>query len=177
MYFDAGDSLNLNQQGAADGSAFELRNTAPVDVAPVAPAVTVSTQATRVRMISYYIDNVTNPLRPRLVRRINNGGGTGATTFNNLLGTAVAFDVDNLQITYDLADGALNPTNVKMVAADFTTAGRCAPSACSRNQIRKINILLSARSRLPLKAMGQYLYNRLQTQVSLRSLSFVDKYR
>ena len=30
-------------------------------------------RATRIRMISYYIDNVTDPERPRLVRRINNG--------------------------------------------------------------------------------------------------------
>jgi hypothetical protein len=174
VFFAAGDSLNLNQQAAADGTARELQNTLPADGAPPAGATTINTQATRVRMISYYIDNVTDPLRPRLIRRMNNGS---ATTFDNTLGTAVAFDVENLTISYDLANSATNPANVRMEAVDFTVAGRCAPSPCSRNQIRKVNILLGGRSRLPLKGTFQFLRNRLQTQVSMRSLAFVDKYK
>ena len=122
--------MNLNQQAVADGSATELRGTAPIDTPPVAPATFVTTTASRVRMISYYIDSVTDPLRPRLVRRMNNGS---ATTFDNTLGTAVAFDVENLQITYDLADGVTNPANVRMVPADLNgTAGRCTPNPCCR---------------------------------------------
>ena len=72
-------------------------------------------------MVTYYIDATTDPQHPRLVRRINNGHPTG---FNNNLGTAVAFDIESLQLTYDLADGVGNPANVRMVAADLTgTAG------------------------------------------------------
>jgi hypothetical protein len=195
--FAANDSLNLNQAGpplgAADGTASELRATAPLDTldrppvanAPCAPLPVrcdfVSTQATKIRMISYYIDNVTDPRRPRLVRRMNNGGEWDV--FDNTDGTAVAFDIEGLTISYDLADGASNPSNVRMDDSDlFATVagvgtGRCAPAPCYPNQIRKINIMLSARSRLPRRGTQQFFRNRLVTQVSLRSLAFVDLYR
>jgi prepilin-type N-terminal cleavage/methylation domain-containing protein len=175
VFFDAGDSLNLNQQGGGlDGTSRDVRASDPVDTAPVAPAVFVTTLASRVRMISYYIDNVTDPLRPRLIRRMNNGH---EINFDNTLGTAVAFDVENLQITYDLADGVTNPANVRMVKADLDGTGRCLPNPCSRNNIRKVNILLAGRSKVAAKGTRQFLRNRLQTQVSLRSLAFVDRYR
>ena len=134
-------------------------------------------------MISYYIDATTPtgaPAAPRLVRRMNNGSGTTAsTTFNNKLGTTVAFDVDNLQITYDLNDGVNNPSGVRMIAADLAPAGTgaCAPNPCSVNQIRKVNIVLTGRSHTVLKNSGQYMHNTLTSQVSLRSLAFVDRYR
>jgi hypothetical protein len=131
-------------------------------------------KATRIRMITYYLDATTDAQRPRLVRRMGNGD---PLTFNNTLGTAVAFDVENLQITYDLADGATNPANVRMTAADLAGTGRCAPNPCSRNQIRKVNVLLAARSRAMMKGTRQFLRNRLQTQISLRSLAFVDRYQ
>jgi prepilin-type N-terminal cleavage/methylation domain-containing protein len=189
VFFDAADSMNLNQQaGGLDGTARDLRSSIPVDVAPAPPApcggpapqpsctTFVPTLASRVRMLSYYIDNVTDPLRPRLVRRMNNGH---ATIFDNTLGTAVAFDVENLQISYDLADGVSNPANVKMVTADLdgTGLGRCVPNPCSRNNIRKVNIVMAGRSKIAAKGTRQFLRNRLQTQVSLRSLAFVDRYR
>ncbi len=174
--FAAADSLNLNQQAAADGTVKELRLTPAPDVyaAPVplpvpAPPPVIATEATRIRMISYFIDATTDPQRPRLMRRIN-----------NMAATAVAFDIENLQFSYDLADGVTNPANVRMAAVDLVSpnvGGRCAPDACSPNQIRKVNILLAARSRTPMKGTRQYLRNRLMTQVSLRSLAFVDRYQ
>jgi len=174
LFFDVGDSLRLNQTAAAAGTLAQLRATPPADTPPVAPAVFVNTLAARIRMISYYLDVTTDPRRPRLVRRINNGH---PTAFDNSLGTVVAFDVENLQITYDLADGVTNPTNVGMVDADLNGTGACAPRACSPNQIRKVNIMLSGRSRLPMRTTGQYFHNTLVTQASLRSLAFVDRYR
>jgi prepilin-type N-terminal cleavage/methylation domain-containing protein len=174
VFFDANDSLNLNQQVAAAGTARALRADPPVDSDPVLPLTLVTATASRIRMISYYIDNVADPLRPRLIRRMNNGS---ATTFDNTLGTAVAFDVENLQITYDIADAVTNPANVRMVAADLAGTGRCLPNPCSRNNIRKINILMSGRSRVASKSTRQFIRNRLETQVSLRSLAFVDRYR
>ncbi len=180
--FVAGDSMNLNQQGAADGTVRELAsgdnpgnlNPSPnrdiytplVPLPNPAPEPVIATDASRIRMISYYIDAVTDPKRPRLVRRINNGAAT-----------AVAFDVENLSISYDLVDGVTNPANVRMTQADLAGTGACAPSACSPNMIRKINIMLSARSKSKLKGSGQHLRNRLLTQVSFRSLAFVDKYK
>jgi prepilin-type N-terminal cleavage/methylation domain-containing protein len=178
IFFDPGDSLNLNQTAAADGTLLEVRNTAPVDpligaVCNPAPCI-APTRATRIRMITYYVDAVTDPDRPRLVRRMNNGH---PTTFNNNLGTAVAFDIENLQITYDLADGVTNPANVRMTDADLDGNGACSPDPCNVNQIRKVNVLLAARSRSPLRGSNQFFRNHLLTQISLRSLAFVDEYQ
>jgi prepilin-type N-terminal cleavage/methylation domain-containing protein len=174
VFFDPGDSLNLNQTAAASGTVLQLRAAAPVDTAPVAPAVFVTTQATRIRMITYYLDNTTDPVHPRLVRRMNNGD---PLVFNNNLGTTVAFDIENLQITYDLADGVTNPANVRMVAADLAGGGACGVNPCSPNQIRKVNLLMGGRSKAVLKSSRQFMRNRLFSQVSLRSLAFVDRYR
>ncbi len=176
VFFEPADSLNLNQLAPPDGTVLDLRNnTAPPDVLPAPPAQQViPTSASKIRMVTYYIDNVTDPQHPRLVRRINNGH---PTAFNNNLGTAVAFDIENLQITYDLADGVGNPANVRMVAADLNGTGACNPDDCSPNQIRKVNIMLAGRSRLPMRGTRQFFRNTLVTQVSLRSLAFVDRYR
>jgi hypothetical protein len=173
VFFDAGDSLGLNQTAAADGTAGELRNTAPVDTTPAAGCC-VSTTATRIRLITYYLDVTTDPRRPRLVRRMNNGH---PTDFDNALGTIVAFDIEDLQITYDIVDGVTNPSNVRMNDADLDGTGACAPDPCSPNQIHKVNILLAGRSRIPMRGTQQFFRNRLVTQVSLRSLSFVDRYQ
>lgn len=168
--FDVGDSLNLNQPDAEQGTVKWIRDAEPTGMS----AGFFATTATRIRMISYYLDAVTDPQRPRLVRRINNGH---ETSFDNELGTAVAFDIENLQFTYDLADGVTNPSNIRMVAADLTGTGGCAPNECSPNQIRKLNLFIAARSSSPLSATRQFFRNALVTQVSLRSLAFVDRYR
>jgi prepilin-type N-terminal cleavage/methylation domain-containing protein len=177
--FAANDSLRLNQTIAADGTALELRNTAPQDVIPNPqtnpPQYLISSNATRIRMISYYLDVTTDAAHPRLIRRINNGGAWD--DFDNANGTVVAFDIENLQFTYDLSDGVSNPANVRMNDVDLTSAGPCKPNPCYPSQIRKINIMLSGRSRLPRKGSNQFFRNRLVTQVSLRSMAFVDRYR
>ena len=126
-------------------------------------------------MISYYIDNWTDSRRLRLVRRINNGSWNN---FDNLTGgTAVAFDIEGLQITYDLVDGVNNPSNVRMDDDDLAGASAKCATSCFPNQIRKINIMMSARSRLPRRGTQEFFRTRLVTQVSLRSLAFVDRYR
>ena len=177
--FAAADSLRLNQTAAADGTALELRNTAPTDLVPNPqtnpPQFLISSTATRIRMISYYLDVTTDSARPRLIRRINNGGTWN--DFDNSNGTVVAFDIENLQFTYDLSDGVSNPANVRMNDNDLTSAGPCKPNPCYPRQIRKVNILLSGRSRLPRKGVAAKLQERLVTQVSLRSMAFVDRAR
>ncbi len=176
--FAANDSLKLNQSTAADGTAQELRNTAPTDTCTPSATCFVSTEATRIRMISYYLDVATDPARPRLIRRMNNSTDPAKwNDFDNSAGTVVAFDIEQLQITYDLVDGVTNPANVRMNDADLDGTGRCAPDPCFANQIRKVNILLAGRSRLPRRGTNQFYRNRLITQVSLRSLAFVDRYR
>lgn len=171
--FADADSLRLNQSTVLAGTLRALNNAAP-DLATQAANAIAQTQATRIRMITYYLDVTTTPGRPRLVRRMNNGH---PTNFNNTtLGSAVGFDVENLQISYDLNDGATNPSDVKMNAADLAGTGACAPNSCSPNQIRKVNITLTGRSAQKFQPLKRYFRNTLTSQVSLRALAFVDEY-
>jgi hypothetical protein len=61
--------------------------------------------------------------------------------------------------------------------AELDGSGRCSPTPSYPSQIRKINISLAGRSRMVRRGTRQYFRNRLSTQVSLRSLAFVDRYR
>jgi hypothetical protein len=167
--FQTGDSLNLNQTGGGiTGNLASLNAMAPTGAA--APA---ATRITRIRMISYYLDNVTSPGRPRLVRRINNGH---ETDFDNTLGTAVALDIENLQFTYDLNDGASNPGGVRFLDEDLTDSGACAPDACAPTEIRKINVTLMARSHSD-DPQAKVIRNTLTSQVALRGMALVNDYQ
>ena len=84
--FANNDSLKLNQTAATAGNVVALRAAAPPDTLT---GGSIPTSATRVRMISYYLDTTVSA-HPRLVRRVNNGH---ETTFNNASGTAVAIDM------------------------------------------------------------------------------------
>jgi len=181
--FAGADALNLNQPAAAAGNLAAVNATAPPLLntspcpAPAAgqPPVTCwNTFITRVRMITYYIDATTDPKHPRLVRRVNNGS---PTTFDNNSGTAVALDVENLTFRFDINDGNVNPANVEMNAGDIAGTGACAPVPCSPNQIRKVNIMLGARSANAVNPKARTYHNTLTSQVSFRGMSFVDEYR
>lgn len=119
-----------------------------------APGQYPPTTATRLVMVTYYLD-VTDPTSPRLVRQV--GAGTPL---------AIALGIENFQLSYDLVDGVTNPTNVKTPV-----------DPNSPQEIRKANVFLTARSEMPHRITRQFLRNSLSTQVSLRSLSFVDRYR
>jgi Tfp pilus assembly protein PilW len=167
LTFASGDSLRLNQPGAASGNLTALNAAVPAND-PTAVNVT------RIRMISYYLDATHDPNHPRLARRINNGH---PTSFNNTLGTAVAIDAENLQFSYDISNGTTNPGGVEMNADDLTVAGACSPAACGPTQIRKVNVALTGRSRDSMNQAARVLRNTLQSQVSLRGMAFVDRYR
>lgn len=144
-YFAAGDPMHLNQPGAETGSILALRSGAAFP----------PTTATRVVLVSYFIDAATDPAWPRLIRQVNLG-----------VQPAVALGVENLQFSFDLVDGQANPANVKTPDADH-----------SANQIRKVNIFMAGRSQDVDQTTHAYFRNAVATQVSLRSLSFVDRYR
>jgi hypothetical protein len=108
-----------------------------------------------VNLVSYYIDAVTDPALPRLVRQVN---------MNARL--AIALGIENYQVTYDLVDGGANPTNVETPVL---------PS--SPNHIRKANLFLAARALAVNPRTRQFFRNTVATQVSLRSLAFVDRYQ
>jgi prepilin-type N-terminal cleavage/methylation domain-containing protein len=165
--FASGDPMNLNQAAAALNGTVD-------DLATMAPTAANSATASRVRMITYYLDNTLDPTTLRLVRHLGWGDPTLAI---NQRGMAVAFDIDNLLFSYDIRDSAANPANVRMVAADLLTTGPCNPNACSPTQIRKVNVYMAARSERVAEETQRFTRNSLNTQVSLRSLALVDRYR
>jgi hypothetical protein len=166
--FAAGDSLRLNQSGiAANGTLRALNQQAPVND----PA---ATRISRMRMITYYLDDTADAAHPRLVRRVNNGD---SVTFDNELGTAVTMDAVDLQFTYDISNGAGNPGGVEMSPLDMTNGGSCSPNACAETQIRKVNLMLRTRTPNPQSLTTNFLTNTLESQVSLRAMAFVDRYR
>ncbi len=144
--FAASDPLNLNQPQASQGTILMLRDQDTLVFPP--------TTATRVWLVTYYLDTTTDPQTPRLIRRVNSRPGA-----------VVALVLEDLQLSYDLVDGATNPTDVKSPVA---------PN--SPNQIRKVNVFVSGRSDARMRNTGEYLRRSLTTQVSFRSLSFVDRY-
>ena len=146
LFMGSGDPMRLNQPAAERGNFVDLQT---------APGVYPATTATRVLLISYYIDTVTDPALPRLVRQVGMGPRL-----------AIAMGMENLQVTYDLVDGLTNPANVETPVA---------PN--SPNQIRKINLFASARSLDRNGNSHQFMRNSMATEVGLRSLSYADRYR
>jgi hypothetical protein len=185
----AGDLLGINQMDAdtgddsVAGTLIDFREAAPADpgVPTFMPApnntIRISrSNATRIRMVSYFVD--TTAAVPRLMRQI---GGTPAN--------AVAIGVESFRISYDIANQATNPTSVRMDAEDLAGNGACPDDpatvdeieACSENQIRKVNVVLSMRAaqidESRLLQGGTSAQSTLYAQVSLRSLAFVDRYQ
>jgi hypothetical protein len=78
----------------------------------------------------------------------------------------VSLDIEDLQITYDLVDGFTNPAGVDQPVAPNSAA-----------QIRKATVALLARSHSEQRATGRFHYQTLRTQISFRSLSFLDRYQ
>jgi Tfp pilus assembly protein PilW len=142
--FAAGDSFNINQRGAAQGTLLQLR----------ADGVFPQTTATRIVMHTYYVDAMTTPGSPRLVRRLN------ARAAQPLAGV-----VEDLEMSFDLVDGDTNPIDVKQPIAPNTP-----------NEIRKVNLHIGVRSERRSSQRNDYLRQHVSTVVSVRSLAFVNRY-
>jgi hypothetical protein len=145
VFFEAGDPFSLNDRTAAQGTILNLAG----------GGVYPPTTATRITMVTYYLDTTTDPNVPRLSRQVN---------FNQEL--AIALGAENLQFTYDIVDEVTNPSNVPEP-----------PVGTGHNQIRKANLFLSARSLEVSPHTKEFVRNSLATDVGFRSLSFVDRYR
>ncbi len=148
LKFVTGDAFGFNQSGQPNGTMIQMQSS---------PGVYPQTSATRIWMISYYLDNTTVPNNVRLVRQVN---------FNPA--QPVGETLENLQFTYNFVDGVTNPSNQASI-----------PAGLSENQIRAVNILLGVRSPVAsfLNNSRRYLRSNLQTQVSLRSMAYVNQYK
>jgi hypothetical protein len=115
-------------------------------------------------MITYYVDNTTTPGTPRLTRQIQ-----------NFAPTALAGVVEDLDLTYDLVDAALNPTAVPSLP--WTDNSQSPPVTYNSNQIRKVNVHVGVRSEQMSKPTQDYVRNHITTSVDVRSLASVDRYK
>ncbi|MGB0036106.1 MAG: prepilin-type N-terminal cleavage/methylation domain-containing protein [Candidatus Acidiferrales bacterium] len=150
--FGGADAFKLNLTGKANGTIVNLQNGIASPGGPYPP-----TTATRVWMITYYIDSNTVPLRPQLTRQVN---------FNPA--QAVGEVIEDLEISYDIND------------AVATVPAVDAPQPIlpdTPNQIRKINLFLAARSETWYSKTKTYFRNNLETEVSIRALSFYQQYK
>jgi type II secretory pathway pseudopilin PulG len=170
LTFNPGDALGFNQFDATLnmlGTTNQLRAAAPADVTPeVVNAGLIQdgpSRVSRVRMITYFVNITADPTSPRLMRQVGSDPPV-----------AVSFELEAFRVSYDMADGVVNPANVRMTAADMAAGGPCG-GACSPNQIRKANVVLAIRSARRTRENGFY-HNTLFTQVAIRNLAFVDRY-
>ncbi|MEW5981365.1 MAG: prepilin-type N-terminal cleavage/methylation domain-containing protein [Acidobacteriota bacterium] len=148
VFFEQGhlaDAFGFNQRNAESGTILQIRTGQSFP----------TTSATRVMIVTYYIDDVTAPGQVRLMRR-------EGFQPPRLVGTGI----ENLQFTFDIVDGTTNPTNQQDAVAPNT------PS-----QIRKLNLFVACRSEGRLAQTRQPVRSSVATQVSLRSMSFMDRYR
>ena len=146
VYFDPApaDPFNFNQRNAASGSITQI----------LGPVLTVQ----RVLMYTYYVTPVSGD--PHLMRQLNFGTAQ-----------ALAGVVEDLQLTYDMVDGTVNPTDVTDLPV--TISG----TTYTPNQIRKVNVHIGVRSETMNMKTHDYLRTHVSTVVSLRSLAFVDRYQ
>jgi hypothetical protein len=153
LTFGTGDAFGLNGRSDTGGTIKQLETSSTCGGAN---SCFPSTLATRVWMISYYLDNVSSPPFVRLIRQIN--------LYSPVV---VGETLENLQFTYNFVDGITNPSNQPTV-----------PTGNSESQIRSVNIYLGARSSYTVHQGNNtsYARNNLMTQVSLRSLAYVDRY-
>ena len=150
-----GDAFNLNGRTEPQGTIKQLQNT---DALGNPNGTYPPTTATRIWMVSYYLDNITDPAHVRLVRRVN----FDPTPLAQL---AVGETLENMQFTYNYVDGITNPSNQVGVPAGF-----------SENQIRSVNVFLGARSNYFDQQRQRYTRVNLQTQISLRSMAYRSRY-
>ena len=187
IYFNTGDFFHFNQANATNEVAgtgrplatLKRSNTNPATTLvwpanqPALPALCATpgvvmtptspfcSQVTlfRAMMITYYVDNTTTPGTPRLTR-----------VLNNFAPQALAGVVEDLDLTYDLYDGYVNP--VAVTGFPYVLNG----VTYTENQVRKVNIHVGVRSEQISKPTQDYVRNHITTSVNVRSLNSVDKY-
>jgi type II secretory pathway pseudopilin PulG len=158
------DKFGLNQTGAPQGTIKQIQDKTPVaGTSPVQYTYLGTyppTTASRIWMISYYLDTTTDPQHIRLVRQVN---------FNPT--QPVAEVIEGLQLAYNFVDPASGPPPT--IYANSITV----PPGLTESDIRSVNLFLSARANNPSGSNNAYLRDNMKTQISIRSLSYFDKYK
>ena len=144
------DPLHINQPNAPVG------NLAAIAAGSTGPLLTT---VSRIMMVTYFLKQVNGQNDYQLMRQVD------ART-----PTPVAEHIEDLKFTYDVYDSSSNTIN-----AGSATASIGSPPTPKPNQIRKVNITITARSSR-LNAQGTYDRLSITTSISPRNLSFVEKY-
>jgi Tfp pilus assembly protein PilW len=142
--FATGDPFKFNQPDAAAGSITQI----------LGQTLTVR----RIYMYTYYVQIDSDS--PRLMRRLN-----------MFKATALAGVVEDLELSYDLSDGSVNP--VAVASLPYTLEG----ATYTANQIRKVNVHVGVRSEQKSTRTNDYLRNHVSTVVSIRNLAYTDRYK
>src|SRR5882762_1715110 len=154
MIFNAGDPFNLNGRTASEdfGTILTLQNLTAGKPDGTYPP----TSCSRIWMITYFLDATTDPKHPMLMRAVN---------FNTP--QPVGETIENLQFAYNFADGT-TPAPVNQLTV---------PTGDNENQIRSVNVSLSARSATTAAITGKYIRTNLATQVALRSMAYFNAFK
>jgi hypothetical protein len=170
IYFanNTADFFKFNQSCAAPkwpmAAIGNIPTTGSCIVAGVDTCFRTPVSMFRAMMITYYVDNATTPGTPRLTRQVN-----------NFPATALAGVVEDLDLTYDLVDGYLNPTGV--TGLPWTDITQTPSVTYNSNQIRKVNVHMGVRSEQISKPTQDYVRNHISTAVDVRSMASVDRYK
>lgn len=149
------DPLNINQLTAPSGNIKALATPG------TNPATYPPTQVSRLVMVTYFIQPFvgTNGPDARIMRQV------GAHP-----PVPIAEHIEDLKFTYDIVDPVTG--NLTANSLDAVTG---VPPVSQSNQIRKININVTARAVRP-EPSGDFLRINLTTSIGPRNLSFRDRY-
>lgn len=164
--FAAGDPAGLNQTGLPNGTVADLAN-----AGGGFPPTTIQ----RVWLVSYYIDSTTNPSKPQLVRQVNYPNYPTVATASNPP-QQIADCIENLSFSYDITNSTAPAGTYAIGPGDAPTPNTLYDTPA---QFRAVNVSIAGRSEYPYlgSTMPQYFRNNLQTQVSLRSMSFQNQFQ
>jgi prepilin-type N-terminal cleavage/methylation domain-containing protein len=157
LAFGVGDPAGLNQTGLPNGTVAKINASA------------VPTTITRVWMVTYYLDAVTNPAKPQLIRQVNYPNFPAGNPANPP--QAVGEVIENLSFSYDIVNSQ-DPAGTYGLAGPGNATTSIAPD--TPFAFRAVNVYLGGRSEYPWTWTNppQFFRNSLSTQVSIRSLSF-----
>jgi hypothetical protein len=153
LNFAAGDAFNLNGRTTTEaaGTILQLQNITNGTPNGTYPP----TSATRLWMVTYFLDDTTDPAHPRLMREVN---------FNTP--QPVAESIEYAHFLYNFADGTATPPVQQPNV----------PINDNENEIRVVNVQLNARSADVSGGTIKYTRASLSTQITLRSMAYFDTY-
>jgi Tfp pilus assembly protein PilV len=150
------DPLNINQLAAPSGNVKALGTPG------TNPLTYPATQVSRLIMVTYFIQSFVGPDGPdaRIMRQIGSHPPI-----------PIAEHIEDLKFTYDVVDPISNALTANSLNAVIGT-----PPVSQPNQIRKVNISITARAPRKEATTGDYLRINLTTSIGPRNLSFRDRY-